>query len=367
MFQISEVLKKVPFFRTLGKDGIGFIVERLKFKPFENNETICKAGDPGDKMFIIISGRVKVVVTSEEGEEKVIASLGGGDYFGEMALLTGEPRSASVVTTEPSEMFILNKADFDLIVERFPSITLSMGKIMSQRLRDTLQKAAKGSSGKTVQTVKGSLAEKKLVDVLKFCENNSLNGKVIVKKDGEQGEIFYEKGELQKVKLGNLAEDNALDTLLNWKEGDFIIEPRPLQMEGGKQADAPAGAPEEKKEQKVPRIVIVNSSMVVQKLLQKAFESMGYEIYAVETANKGKNLIDSLQPNLVISDTKLPDSTGLEFFTDIREKSDIPFLLLTDSTSRAQYEKAAANLKGISFTNSHEIGEVVKMVETILK
>lgn len=367
MFQISEVLKKVPFFRTLGKDGISFIVERLKFKPFEKNETICKAGDPGDKMFIIISGTVKVVVTSEEGEEKVIASLGGGDYFGEMALLTGEPRSASVITTEPSEMFILNKADFDLIVERFPSITLSMGKIMSQRLRDTLQKAAKGSSGKTVQTVKGNLAEKKLVDVLKFCENNSLNGKVIVKKDGEQGEILYEKGELQKVKLGNLAEDNALDTLLNWQEGDFIIEPRPLQMESEKPTGAQTKTPESKKEQKGNRIVIVNSSMVVQKLLQKAFESMGYEIYAVESASKGKNLIDSLKPNLVISDTKLPDSTGLEFFSAIREKSDIPFLLLTDSTSRVQYEKAAANHKGISFTNSHEIGEVVKMVETILK
>jgi CRP/FNR family cyclic AMP-dependent transcriptional regulator len=143
MFQISEVLKKVPFFRTLGKDGIGFIVERLKFKPFEKDEVICNAGDPGDKMFIIINGKVKVVVSGEDGEEKVIASLGGGDYFGEMALLTGEPRSATVITTDPSEMFILNKSDFDLIVERFPSITLSMGKIMSQRLRDTLQKAAK--------------------------------------------------------------------------------------------------------------------------------------------------------------------------------------------------------------------------------
>lgn len=366
MFQISEVLKKVPFFRTLGKDGIGFIVERLKFKPYEKNETICKSGDPGDKMFIIISGTVKVVVSSDDGEEKIIASLAGGDYFGEMALLTGEPRSASVITTEPSEMFILSKTDFDVIVERFPSITLSMGKIMSQRLRDTLQKAAKSGTGKTVQNVTGNLTDRKLVDILKFCENNSLNGKVIVRKDGEQGEIFYEKGELQKVKLGSLTEDNALDTMLNWREGDFVIEPRPLQM-GGEPSGAPTKAPEPTKEKQVHRIVIVNNSMVVQKLLQKTFESMGYEIYAVETANKGKNLIDSLKPNLVISDTKLPDRTGIEFLSTIRETSAVPFLLLTDSTSRPEYERAAANLKGISFTNSHEIGEVVKTVETILK
>lgn len=360
MFQISEVLKKVPFFRTLGRDGIGFIVERLKFKPFENDEVICKAGDPGDKMFIIINGKVNVVVSSEDSEEKVIASLGGGDYFGEMSLLTGEPRSASVITTEPSEMFILNKIDFDLIVERFPSITLSMGKIMSQRLRDTLQKAAKGGTGKTDPAVKGNLSERKLVDVLKFCESNSLNGKVIVRKDGEEGEIFYEKGELQNVKLGNLSEDKALDTLLNWDSGEFIVEPKPLQMGSEKK-------PEDKKKKTAHRIVIVNNSMVVQKLLQKTFESMGYEIYAVETANKGKNLSDSLNPNLIISDTKLPDSTGIEFLSSIRETSNTHFILLTDATTKPQYEKQAENFKDVSFTNSKEIGEVVKLVETILK
>jgi len=360
MFQISEVLKKVPFFRTLGKDGIGFVVERLKFKPFGKDEVICKAGDPGDKMFIIINGTVKVVVTSEEGEEKVIADLGSGDYFGEMSLLTGEPRSASVITTESSEMFILNKSDFDLIVERFPSITLSMGKIMSQRLRDTLQKAAKSSSGTSTPAVKGDLAEKKLVDVLKFCETNSLNGKVKVQKGGEVGEIFYEKGVLQKVKLGELNEDKALDTLLSWEEGEFVIEPKPLQMEGAK-------AQEEKKEQQVYRIVSVNNSMVVQKLLQKTFESMGYEIYAVDTANKAKNLVNSLNPNLVISDTKLPDSSGIDFLNSVRETSDVPFVLLTDSSNISQHQGEAAGVRNISFTNSQEIGEIVKVIENVLK
>ncbi len=124
---------------------------------------------------------------------------------------------------------------------------------------------------------------------------------------------------------------------------------------------------EEKKESKSYQIVIVNNSMVVQKLLQKTFESMGYEIYAVETANKGKNLVSSLKPNLVISDTKLPDSTGIDFLNSLREKSDIPFILLTDSSNKAQYEQNAGNIRNVSFTKSQEIGEVVKMVETILK
>ena len=63
MFQISEVLKKVPFFRSLAKDGISFVVERLKFKPFDANEIICKIGDPGNKRWIIISGNMLAEVT----------------------------------------------------------------------------------------------------------------------------------------------------------------------------------------------------------------------------------------------------------------------------------------------------------------
>lgn len=358
MFQISEVLKRVPFFQTLGRDGIDFIVERLKFKPFEGDEVICEAGDPGDKMYIIISGKVKVVVRPESGgEETVIAHLVSGNYFGEMALLTGEPRSASVVTTEPSEMFILNKSDFDVIIERFPSITLSMTKIMSQRLRETNKMAAQKGSGE-ITAVKGDLSEKQLVEVLKFCENNSLNGKVTVKKDSQTGEFHYEKGELRKVILNSLSEDKALDTMLNWKSGNFVIEPRPIQMEDIK---TPKAKPKTKY-----IIVIVNNSMVVQKMLQRAFDSMGYEVYAIETASKAMNLVQSMRPHLIISDTKLPDASGVEFLKNVRGITDVPVVLLTESSNRPMIESQAKNQTNVHFTNSQEVGEVVKIVEGAL-
>ncbi len=359
MFQVSEVLKKVPFFQTLGRDGIDFIVERLKFKPFDANELICKAGDPGDKMYIIINGRVKVVVTTDEGEETVIAHLSTGDYFGEMSLLTGEPRSASVITTEPSEMFILNKDDFDVIIERFPSITLSMGKIMSQRLRETNRKAAQKLSGKIEPAVKGSLKDKSLEEVLKFCESNSLNGKVVVRHGDQTGVFHYERGELQKVVLGDLTEDQAVDTMLNWKDGEFVIEPRPIEMDNLKVSQPVVEKPGH-------RIVIVNNSMVVQKLLQRAFDSMGYEVYAVETSAKALNLIKSMQPNLVISDTKLPDASGVELLDSVRQLGNTPFVLLTEQNNRAQFEEQTRRYDQVYLTNSQEIGEVVKVVEGVL-
>lgn len=254
-------------------------------------------------------------------------------------------------------MFILNKSDFDVIIENFPSITLSMTKIMSQRLRETNQMAAKKSGG-DIMAVKGDLSEKKLVDVLKFCENNSLNGKVIVKHEKDSGEFHYEKGELRKVVLNNLPEDKALDTMLNWQSGTFTIEPRPIQMEDIKT---------EKSQPKQKHIiVIVNNSMVVQKLLQRAFDSMGYEVYAVETASKAVNLAQSMKPHLIISGTKLPDASGPEFVESVRGVTDAPVVLLTEASNKSQFEEQTRQHSDIHFTNSQEVGEVVKIVEGAL-
>ncbi len=359
MFQISEVLKKVPFFRTLGKEGIDFIVERLKFKPYDANETICKIGDPGDQMYIIISGKVKVVVYDPEtGKETVIAYLGSGDYFGEMALLTGEPRSASVITTEPSEMFILYKNDFDVIVERFPSITLSMGKIMSQRLRETLQKAAKKESGGGVSTVKGSLAEKGLVEILKFCETNSLNGKVILKHGEETGTIIYKRGELEKVTLGDLNEDEAMDRMLSWQEGEFVIEPEPLKLEEQE-------SEHQEEPTRTPDLLIINSSMVVQKMLQRTFENIGYNVYAVDNKAKGLTLIEKLQPDVVVVDTKLPDASGEETVRAIRAFSQVPLVVLTDEKNRPDYQDKLSDVAGLAFTRSGELSEIMHAVQEI--
>lgn len=362
MFQISEVLKKVPFFRTLGKDGINFIVERLKFKPFDADEVICRAGETGDRMFIIINGRVKVVaVGKEDEEENIISYLESGNYFGEMALLTGEPRSANVITTEPSEMFVLNKSEFDVILERFPSITLSMAKTMSHRLRDTIQKTTPKDAANVSSGIMGKLSEKSLIDVMKFCENNSLNGTLLVQRGSETGKFQYERGELQQVSLGQFIEDTALDLMLNWNEGTFIIKPKPFEMENTVKVDESVSTDD------IPRLVIVNNSMVVQKLLQRTFESMGYDVYTVETGSKGKKLVESLAPNLIISDTKLPDGSGIDFLESVRQSSDVHMVLLTDASNKMQFQKSTNQIKNVSLTESQEIGEIIKTVENILK
>jgi CRP-like cAMP-binding protein len=96
MLQINDILKQVPFFQTLGKDSMDFIVDRLKFDKIEAGQDVVRIGDPGDTMYIVISGEVDVIIEGPDGKENKVAKIGSGNYFGEMALMTGEPRSDTI-------------------------------------------------------------------------------------------------------------------------------------------------------------------------------------------------------------------------------------------------------------------------------
>ncbi len=357
MIQISKVLQQVPIFRMLGKESIDFIVERLKFKTFDKTEVICKVGDPGDTMYIIITGRVDICIYSADGAEQVVATLGAGDYFGEMALLTGETRSATVRATDESEMFLLHKTDFDVILERFPSISLSMGKIVSKRLRETLSKATSMSTPGSVKDpgLKGNLSEKPIVNLISFCESNSLTGTLTLIKDGVKGVFDWQRGEVIGVKLGDKADDAALDELLTWDQGEFEINSKPLSM------DEDIKDTGEQKE-----ILIVNNSLVVRKLIERAFKGLGYKVSSAENIEKSNAIISSNLPDIIISDVKLADGLGIDFCKSVKANNNIPFIFLADDSVRSDFADTLETLGKAELTKTHEVSEIVKLVENMI-
>ena len=360
MIQISKILKQVPIFKMLGKESIDFIVERLKFKSFENNETICKVGDPGDTMYIIITGGVNICIYGPDKSEQIVATLGPGDYFGEMALLTGETRSATVRTSEASEMFLLHKGDFDVILEKFPSISLSMGKIVSKRLRQTLSKAGELPKVQAaIETgLKGSLSERDLVDLIEFCESNSLTGTLTVHHDSEQGIFEYAKGELVAVKLGNKTDDQALDEMLGWKVGEFEIKAKPLTLEQERKEKSQV------KEHK--QILIVNNSLVVRKLIERAFKGLGYNVSTAENIAKSKEIMAQSLPDIIITDVKLADGLGIDFCKSVKAEKDIPFIFLADDSVRTEFNNELQKIGKAVLTKTHEVSEIVKLVENLI-
>ncbi|MCK4560129.1 MAG: cyclic nucleotide-binding domain-containing protein [Calditrichia bacterium] len=357
MIQISKILNDVPIFRMLGKESIDFIIERLKFRTYDANHTICKIGDPGDTMYIIISGGVDIIIQDQEGNEQVVASSGSGDYFGEMALLTGEPRSATVRTTEPSEMFLLVQKDFDVILEKFPSISLSMSKVVSKRLRETLSKASV-LPRKAVKDAgpSGSLSETPLIDLINFCESNSLTGTLTITNEGKEGVFTYSRGEVISIKMDDKSDDSALDEMLKWEDGKFEIKSKPLTLDAKKEAES----------KDTKEILIVNNSLVVRKLIERAFRSLGYKVATAENVEKSKATIGQSIPDIVITDVKLADGLGLDLCKTVREDKDIPFIFLADDSVKSEFSDELKSLGKAELTKTHEVSEIVKLVENML-
>jgi CRP/FNR family cyclic AMP-dependent transcriptional regulator len=116
-------LRRCALFAKVDDATLALCVSSLRIRRYRKNETIFHQGDPGDSLYIIESGSVKIVLPSPEGEEgAIIATLARGDFFGELALLDGAPHSATAVAIEPTEALVLQRDRFESLVETEPQL-----------------------------------------------------------------------------------------------------------------------------------------------------------------------------------------------------------------------------------------------------
>ncbi len=127
-------LSETGLFEGIPEEQIEKIFKVVKKGTVPGYTRIFRQNESGDKFFVIISGKVRVFKTNKEGTETELAILGPGEYFGEMALLTQEPRSASVETLEETQLLVLTKAQLDQILKIIPNISLTFVKQMANRL-----------------------------------------------------------------------------------------------------------------------------------------------------------------------------------------------------------------------------------------
>ena len=130
-----ELLRKFAFFAELDDRELASVAAAAKPRRYAKDEVIFHEDERGDVFCLIREGRVKVTMISPEGKEIILVILGPGDFFGEMALLDDEPRSATVVAIEPLEVMTIWRNDFlQLLSENF-SIAKKVLKELSRRLR----------------------------------------------------------------------------------------------------------------------------------------------------------------------------------------------------------------------------------------
>jgi len=139
---ILEVLKRVEILKPLSGEEMKRLAEGARAHRYALGEPIVRQGEEGDSFFVITSGRVEVSASDETGARAVLAQLGGGDFFGEMSLLTGERRSATVTALEDTEMIVVDKANFAQVITANPSIAQSLSEILERRLIENAAKMA---------------------------------------------------------------------------------------------------------------------------------------------------------------------------------------------------------------------------------
>ncbi len=134
------LLRNVPLFSALPEQQLALLTSVVSRKSFPRGATIIAKDDITESLYVVISGRLKVMMSDEEGREVILAILGPNEFFGEMGLLDDSPRSASVVALEACEMLSLSKRDFKKCLAENFEMTMTVMRGLVKRLREADQK-----------------------------------------------------------------------------------------------------------------------------------------------------------------------------------------------------------------------------------
>ena len=136
----STLLKSVPLFAGLPNNLLQALASVVMHRSVPRLSTIVAEGDPVDSLYIVISGRLKVMMGEADGKEVILSIVGAGEFFGEMGLIDDEPRSASVVTMEPCELLSITRRDFNACLAENFEMAMAVMRGLVRRLREADRK-----------------------------------------------------------------------------------------------------------------------------------------------------------------------------------------------------------------------------------
>jgi CRP/FNR family transcriptional regulator, cyclic AMP receptor protein len=132
-----DAIRSVPLFASLDDEATRELRSLLRTRIVETGTALFRAGDEGDAMYLIESGKVRIAVTDEDEKEIVLAELARGDFFGEMAIIDGKKRSADAVISEDARLAVLSRDNFLRFIRNNPMVALEMLSATFSRLRTT--------------------------------------------------------------------------------------------------------------------------------------------------------------------------------------------------------------------------------------
>ena len=195
-------------------------------------QVVVRQGDPGDRLYIVKSGVLEIVAARADGGDATpVAYLGAGEVLGELALLTGSPRSATIRSPEHAELFRLDKELFLDLMETLPTFTRSLCLLLARRLEATNLKVPRAAP----KQLQGNLRFFDLATVIQTLISSHQTGSLVVAQEGGRNkvaELFFYKGNIARARVKQLAGDDAVFQLFQSPlEGEFSFTGRPVPEE----------------------------------------------------------------------------------------------------------------------------------------
>jgi CRP/FNR family cyclic AMP-dependent transcriptional regulator len=223
-------LRDSELFENQPPEVVRAVLTQGQLLEFGPGDVVFRQGDQGDRLFVIKSGVIEVVTAPSDGSESVVvAYLGTGEVIGELALLTGSPRSATVRSPEHAEVFAVDKTVFFDLMDVLPAFARNLCVVLARRLETTTLKVPR-AAGKQLQ---GNLKYFDLATVIQTLIGSHQTGALVVSQEKHRvAEIFFFRGNIARARYRHLIGDDAVFQLFQSPfEGDFSFTGRDVREE----------------------------------------------------------------------------------------------------------------------------------------
>jgi hypothetical protein len=135
----SRPVPNSPLFEVLNEEERAALVREMELESHDEGSVIISEGDPGSSMYLVVSGEVKVYTRAQTGSSVYLAKLGEGDFFGEVSVLTGKPRTATITASQRTELLRLDKEKLDNALSTYPGIRRVLDEFYKRRAKHTVE------------------------------------------------------------------------------------------------------------------------------------------------------------------------------------------------------------------------------------
>jgi CRP/FNR family cyclic AMP-dependent transcriptional regulator len=182
---VQTIFERNRLFRGLSAATIQQIAALAIRRPYEQDAIVFSQGDPGDSLYGVVTGKVRISASTREGKEMFLNIMEPGDTFGEIALLDGNPRTATATTTATGELMIIPRAQFLALLQREPTLAIHLLQLLCQRIRWTSGQAEDSA----LLTVPNRLA-RRLLSLAKLHGQPSPKGVQLIISQEEMGRFL---------------------------------------------------------------------------------------------------------------------------------------------------------------------------------